>query len=58
MGYDLKVRELLCDEIGKGGSLEKVKWDRKHDLYGGIPFGQEKLGFSGKGGCVGWDVGK
>lgn len=53
----MKVRELLCDEIGKGGSLEKVEWDRKGDLYGGILFGQ-KLGFSGKGSCVGCDVEK
>lgn len=58
MGYDLKVRELLCDETGKGGSLEKVKWDGKHELCGGIAFGQEKLHFSRKGSCVGCDVGK
>jgi len=40
MGYALKVRELLYEQTGKERSLEKVKWDRKHDLCGGILFGR------------------
>lgn len=57
MGYASKVRELLRDEVGKGEGLGKVKWDRKHDLCGGVLFGQEKFRFSGKGSCVVCDVG-
>lgn len=29
----MRVRELLCDEVGKEGIFEKVKWDRENRCY-------------------------
>lgn len=49
MAYASKVRQIPHDEGGKGESLDKVKWDRKHDLCGGVTLWSGEVRFLREG---------